>query len=92
MKNILLIALATTLPAFAADMDFTPKADISLSGKIATVKNSKKYRSVEACQALCSSRTSCAAFTFDASKGSCTILKSITKETVNTNAVSGIKN
>ena len=41
MKNILLIALATTLPAFAADMDFTPKADISLSGKIATVKNSK---------------------------------------------------
>ena len=63
MKNILLIALATTLPAFAADMDFTPKADISLSGKIATVKNSKKYRSVEACQTFCSSRTSCAAFT-----------------------------
>ena len=92
MKNILLIVLATTLPAFAADMDFTPKADISLSGKIATVKNSKKYRSVEACQALCSSRTSCAAFTLDTSKGSCTILKSITKETVNTNAVSGIKN
>ena len=46
MKNILLIALATTLPAFAADMDFTPKADISLSGKIATVKNSKKYLSL----------------------------------------------
>ena len=41
MKNILLIVLATTLPAFAADMNFTPKADISLSGKIATAKNSK---------------------------------------------------
>ena len=92
MKNILLIALATTLPAFAADMNFTPKADISLSGKIATVKNSKKYRSIEACQAFCSTRTSCAAFTLDTEKGSCTLLKSITKETLNTKAVSGIKN
>ena len=92
MKNILLIVLATSLPAFAADMNFTPKADISLSGKIATVKNSKKYRTVEACQAFCSSRTSCAAFTLDTEKGSCTLLKSITKETVNTKAVSGIKN
>jgi len=92
MKNILLIVLATTLPAFAADMNFTPKADISLSGKIATVKNSKKYRTVEACQVFCSSRTSCAAFTLDTEKGSCTLLKSITNETVNTKAVSGIKN
>ena len=92
MKNILLIVLATSLPAFSADMNFTPKADISLSGKIATVKNSKKYRSIEACQAFCSTRTSCAAFTLDTEKGSCTLLKSITKETVNTKAVSGIKN
>ena len=43
MKNILLIVLATALPAFAADMNFTPKADISLSGKIATVKTLKKF-------------------------------------------------
>ena len=91
MKNILLIALATSLPAFAADMNFTPKADISLSGKIATVKTSKKYRTVEACQAFCTSRTSCAAFTLDTLKGSCTLLKSVTKETVNTKAISGIK-
>lgn len=92
MKNILLIVLATTLPAFAADMNFTPKADISLSGKIATVKTSKKYRTAEACQEACASRTSCAAFTLDSAKGSCALLKSITKETVNTKAVSGIKN
>ena len=91
MKNILLIVLATALPAFAADMNFTPKADISLSGKIATVKNSKKYRTVEACQAFCTSRTSCVAFTLNASKGSCTLLKSVTKEKVNTKAISGIK-
>ena len=91
MKNILLIVLATALPAFAADMNFTPKADISLSGKIATVKTSKKYRTVEACQAFCTSRTSCAAFTLDTLKGSCTLLKSVTKETANTKAISGIK-
>ena len=91
MKNILLIVLATALPAFAADMNFTPKADISLSGKIATVKTSKKYRTVEACQAFCTSRTSCTAFTLDTLKGSCTLLKSVTKETVNTKAISGIK-
>ena len=72
-------------------MNFTPKADISLSGKIATVKTSKKYRTVEACQAFCTSRTSCAAFTLDTLKGSCTLLKSVTKETVNTKAISGIK-
>ena len=91
MKNILLIVLATALPAFAADMNFTPKADISLSGKIATVKTSKKYRTVEACQAFCTSRTSCTAFTLDTLKGSCTLLKSVTKETANTKAISGIK-
>ena len=91
MKNILLIALATSLPAFAADINFTPKADISLSGKIATVKTLKKYRTVEACQAFCTSRSSCAAFTLDAKKGSCTLLKSVTQEKANTNAVSGIK-
>lgn len=91
MKNILLIILATALPAFAADMNFTPKADISLSGKIATVKTSKKYRTAEACQTLCTSRSSCVAFTVDTSKGNCTLLKNVTKETTNTDAVSGVK-
>ena len=63
MKNILLIILATALPAFAADINFTPKADLSLSGKIATVKTSKKYRTAESCKTLCTSRSSCVAFT-----------------------------
>jgi hypothetical protein len=85
-------ALLFAFPAFAADINFTPKADISFSGKIATVKTSKKYRTVESCQALCTSRSSCVAFTLDTSKGSCTVLKSVTKETKNTNAVSGLKN
>jgi hypothetical protein len=86
-----LTAALFALPAFAADMNFTPKADISFSGKIATVKTSKKFRTVESCQALCTSRSSCVAFTLDSSKGSCTILKTVTKETENTDAVSGLK-
>ena len=85
-------AILFALPAFAADMNFTPKADISFSGKIATVKTTKKYRTVESCQALCIRRSSCVAFTIDLSKGSCTILKTVTKETENTDAVSGLKN
>ncbi len=92
LTSIFALTAIFTLPIFAADMNFTPKADISFSGKIATVKTSKKFRSVESCQALCTSRSSCVAFTLDTSKGSCTILKSVTRETVNNNAVSGLKN
>ena len=95
MKNtIKILSLCTVLfalPAFTADMNFTPKKDISLSGKIATVKTTKKFRNVESCQALCASKTSCVAFTLDSSKGSCTILKNVSKEISNTNAVSGLK-
>ena len=39
-----LTAVLFALPAVAADMNFTPKADISFSGKIATVKNIKKIQ------------------------------------------------
>tara|TARA_B100000497_G_scaffold13787_1_gene15827 strand:- start:50 stop:337 length:288 start_codon:yes stop_codon:yes gene_type:complete len=92
LTSIFALTAIFTLPIFAADMNFTPKADISFSGKIATVKTSKKFRSVESCQALCTSRSSCVAFTLDTSKGSCTILKTVTRETVNNNAVSGLKN
>ena len=95
MKNtIKILSLCTVLfalPAFTADMNFTPKKDISLSGKIATVKTTKKFRNVESCQTLCASKTSCVAFTLDSSKGSCTILKNVSKEISNTNAVSGLK-
>ena len=91
IKTFSMCALLLALPVFAADMSFTPKQDISLSGKIGTLKTSNKYRSVSKCQALCESRTSCVAFSFDASKGSCKILKTITKETANKNVTSGVK-
>ena len=68
-------AVLFAFPVFAADMNFTPKADISFSGKIATVKTSKKYRTVESCQALCTSRSSCIAFTLDTSKVAAQFLK-----------------
>ena len=84
-------ALLFAFPAFAADMNFTSKNDISLSGKIATVKTSKKFRNIKSCQALCASRTSCVAFTLNLSKGSCTILRNVSKESPNENAVSGLK-
>ena len=87
-----LTSVLFALLPFAAYMNFTPNADITSSGKIATVKTSKKFRTVESCQTLCTSRSSCVAFTLDSSKGSCTILKTVTKETENTDAVSGLKN
>ena len=90
-KIFSLFTVLFALPAFTADMNFTPKKDISLSGKIATVKTTKKFRNVESCQALCASKTSCVAFTLDSSKGSCTILKNVSKESSNANAVSGLK-
>ena len=55
------------------------------------IKTSKKYRNVEACQALCESRSSCVAFTLNTSKGSCTILKNVSSEVSNEDSISGIK-
>ena len=79
------------IPALAAEMVCEKKENISLKGKIATVKTSKKFRNLEACQSLCESRSSCAAFTLDTYKGSCTILKNISNEVSNSKATSGIK-
>ena len=79
------------LPSMAADMNFEPKENITLKGKISTVKTSKKFRSVESCQALCESRNSCLAFTLDNSKGSCTIFKNVSNEVANSDATSGLK-
>ena len=90
-KFTILGTLLLTIPAFSADMVFEKKENISLKGKISTVKTSKKYRNLEACQALCESRSSCAAFTLDTSKGSCTILKNVSKEISSSSATSGIK-
>ena len=90
-KFTILGTLLLALPAFSADMVFEKKENILLKGKIATVKTSKKFRNLEACQALCESRSSCAAFTLDTSKGSCTILKNVSREVSSSNATSGIK-
>ena len=90
-KFAFLGALLIAFPAFSADMVFEKKENILLKGKIATVKTSKKFRNLEACQALCESRSSCVAYTLDTSKGSCTILKNVSKEVSNSNATSGVK-
>jgi len=90
-KYTILGTLLLAIPAFSADMVFEKKENILLKGKIATVKTSKKFRNLEACQALCESRSSCAAYTLDTSKGSCTILKNVSKEVSNSNATSGLK-
>jgi len=90
-KLTVLGTLLLAFPAFSADMVFEKKENILLKGKIATVKTSKKFRNLEACQALCESRSSCVAFTLDTSKGSCTILKNISKEISSSNSTSGIK-
>tara|TARA_B100000768_G_C11150003_1_gene319889 strand:+ start:110 stop:400 length:291 start_codon:yes stop_codon:yes gene_type:complete len=92
IKIMSLGAILLALPVFAADMNFTPKKDISLSGKISTLKTSQKYRSVSSCQALCESRSSCVAFTLNTNKGTCKILKTVTKETADMDATSGVKN
>ncbi len=80
------------LPSIAADMSFKAKESITFKGKIATVKTTKKFRNVESCQALCESRNSCAAFTLNTAKGSCTIFKNVSNEVANSDATSGIKN
>ena len=90
-KLTILGAILVAIPAYSADMVFEKKENISLKGKIATVKTSKKFRNLEACQSLCESRSSCAAFTLDTYKGSCTILKNVSKEVSNSDATSGIK-
>ena len=90
-KYTILGTLLLTIPSFSADMVFEKKENILLKGKIATVKTSKKFRNLEACQALCESRSSCVAYTLDTSKGSCTILKNVSKEVSNSNATSGLK-
>ena len=81
-KLTILGALLLTIPAFSADMVFEKKENILLKGKIATVKTSKKYRNLEACQALCESRSSCAAYTLDTNKGSCSIFKNVSNRSI----------
>ena len=83
--------MVVALPSLAADMNFKPKENITFNGKIATVKTSKKFRNVESCRTLCETRNSCAAFTLDTSKGSCTIFKNVSNEVTNSNAISGLK-
>ena len=90
-KFAILGTLLLAFPVFSADIVFEKKENILLKGKIATVKTSKKYRNLEACQALCESRSSCAAYTLDTNKGSCSIFKNVSKEVSNSNATSGIK-
>ena len=90
-KLTILGALLLAIPAFSADMVFEKKENILLKGKIATVKTSKKYRNLEVCQASCESRSSCAAYTLDTNKGSCSIFKNVSKEVSNSNAISGVK-
>ena len=90
-KLTILGAFLLAIPTFSADMVFEKKENILLKGKIATVKTSKKYRNLEACQALCESRSSCAAYTLDTNKGSCSIFKNVSKEVSNSNATSGVK-
>ena len=90
-KFAILGTLLLAFPVFSADIVFEKKENILLKGKIATVKTSKKYRNLEACQALCESRNSCVAYTLDTYKGSCTILKNVSKEVSNSNATSGVK-
>lgn len=94
MKISKLTVLGTILfafPSYAADMAFEKKENVLLKGKIATVKSSKKYRNLDACQSLCESRSSCAAYTLDLNKGSCMILKNVSKEVTSPGSTSGVK-
>ena len=94
MKISKLTVLGTILfafPSYAADMDLEKKENVLLKGKIATVKSSKKYRNLDACQSLCESRSSCAAYTLDLNKGSCMILKNVSKEVTSPGSTSGVK-
>ena len=93
MKKIipLLTIVMFAIPSVNAGVDFSIKENISFDGKIATVKTSKKFRNVEACQNLCESRNSCVAFVLNTKAGSCTILKSVTDEDPKDGVTSGSK-
>ena len=92
LKRLLVVSfMVVALPSLAADMNFEPKENIAFKGKIAIVKSSKKFRNIESCQTLCVTRNSCAAYTLDTSKGSCTIFKNVSNEVANSNATSGLK-
>ncbi len=93
MKRIipLLTIVMFAIPSVNAGVNFSVKENISFDGKIATVKTSKKFRNVEACQKLCESRNSCAAFVLNTKAGSCTILKSVTDEDAKEGVTSGAK-
>ena len=78
-------------PLSAATLDFETKENIALSGKIATVKTSKKYSDPQKCAAFCASRESCVAFTLDTKRGSCTLLKNVSSEKDSSKSYSGFK-
>ena len=91
MKNLLTIAFIVGLSMPALANNFSVVENVSFDGTITVVKNSKKYRNVQACQAYCDSRSSCAAFVLDLNAGTCTLLKNVKDQDANEGVISGTK-
>lgn len=91
LKSLVAVLAFSVFSVQADSVNFEMKENIALSGKIATVKTSSKYKSVAGCQALCEKKNACAAFVLDSKAGKCSILKSVTNEVAKDGLTSGVK-
>ena len=87
MKKIFLTTLLLPLFSFA---EYEIKEGIEVKGKIASVKTSGKFASVEKCKNYATKRTGIVAFTFNSKIDKCTLFKSIRSMKKNENSTSGM--
>ena len=75
LKSLIAVLAFSIFSVQADSVNFEMKENIALSGKIATVKTSSKYKSVAGCQALCEKKNACAAFVLDSKAGKLLFLR-----------------
>lgn len=80
MKHIILISIiccAATPTVISASTWMPPAKQVAIMGKVHSVRETKKYRSVAKCRAFADKSDAIVGFTLDTIKGTCTTYKSI---------------
>ena len=88
MKQLLMSVFLLIPVILTADFDL--KEGYTVKGKIASVKTSSKYASVEKCQNFADSRSKIVAFTYDSKKKKCTLYKSVRSVIKESKSTSGV--
>jgi DNA modification methylase len=90
MKQLLMTVFLLAPLSLTADYEI--KEGFSIKGKIASVKSSPKFASVEKCKSFADSRSKIVGFTYDSNKKKCTLFKSVRSMAEEPGVTSGLAN